>query len=313
MAHELNPHPQVLVVSDGEWAGRSFESVLQSYGYSVQRASRGLEALNFVRRVSTDALIVEELLQDMSGTELCRLLRREPSIGAITPVVVSTAGPATPRDRAAAYAAGAWEYCSQPIDIEVLLLKLGTFVAARRELERFRDMTQVDGSTGLYNLRGMRRWSRELTARALRSHEPLACLALAMRAISRGPVAMDDDGRMLADEHVGQIARVVALQRRASDIVGYLGDGVFAILAPETGPTGAAQLADRLCLAAHDLAVSLSSEDHSGLNIGYWAVADFARAHATGEELLNRATAALDHARTWNGGKSVHRFEEPET
>src|SRR5689334_8729573 len=145
----LRRRPLVLVVSDGEWAGRSFESVLEAHDYAVRRVGGGHAALEAARAHHPDAVIVDEHLSDMRAAELTSSLRKELPNGCTTPIIVTSSSPAALRERNEVYAAGAWDYCSQPLDVEVLLLKLKTFVEARLEVSGLHDLTLVDTSTDL--------------------------------------------------------------------------------------------------------------------------------------------------------------------
>lgn len=293
---------RLLVVSDGEWAGRSLESVLESRDYVVNRLTRGREAL-VAARAQVDAIIVEEQLEDMAAPEFCRLVRRE-AAGAGIPIVVIASRGISPRRRVEMYAASAWDYCSQPLDLDVLLLKLDTFIRARRELSEAADRF-VDPALDLYTLRGFRRWSRELSARAARGHEPLACLVLT-------PVANETSSRAKAidtsEPWVARAAHFVASQRRESDVAAYVGGGTFAILAPGTGPEGAEQFSERLRRASQEL--SPPDQTHRELQVGFAAVHDFATADVDAEELFRRASTALSHLRRSGRRSAVLRFDD---
>ena len=298
--------PHVLVVSHEEWAGRSLESVLQARNYSVSRVSSGRAGINALRRTPADAVICEEQLHDSSATEFCRLLRREPA-GLATPIIVIAARGVSPHQRVAVYAAGAWDYCSQPLDVAVLLLKLDTFVAAGRELRDTSEDQLVDRATNLYTLRGLRRWSREVSARAVRGHEPLACVALSptQDLLSGGRAAPAAQNASIA-----RAGEVVARQRRESDVAAYVGDSTFAILAPATGPGGAARFVDRLQRTAYDALEDSTTTAATPLHIGYSAVVDFASANVDAIELFRRASTALNHLRRSGQTSGVLLFDD---
>ena len=105
-------------------------------------------------------------------------LRNDPEFPSSTPVVMTTAGPASRSQRLDAYRAGVWEYLSLPVDAEALILKLSAFVRAKREIDRSREESLLDDSTGLYNVRGLARRAREMGAEASRRHSALACVAV---------------------------------------------------------------------------------------------------------------------------------------
>src|SRR6185369_14301761 len=149
----------VLIASDSEWEGRSIESVLELNGYSVIRIERGRRALELARRTPLGALFLDAGLADMGGIEVCRALRDDPLFDHSTPIVVTSSVAGAHRAGAAAFAAGAWEYCSQPFDVETLMLKLGTFVRAADTVRDARGGGLLDSATGLYSTHGLELWA----------------------------------------------------------------------------------------------------------------------------------------------------------
>ena len=150
--------PLVLIASDGEWFARSLESVLELNGYLVHRSAGGSRAVEAAHSVRPDAILLDDAHSDMSTLGICRALRDDPLFDHSTPIVITSSAPSAHRVRTEAFAAGAWEYCGQPLDIEALLLKLSTFIRARRELAMAQSLT--DPITGLYSPLGLEQWAK---------------------------------------------------------------------------------------------------------------------------------------------------------
>ena len=291
---ELSKRPMlVLIASHGEWVGRSVESVLELNGFTGLRVAGGRRALDLARRVNPDAVLLDDSLTEMGGVEVCRALRDDPLFDHSIPVFVTSPAPASNRVRLAAYEAGAWDFCSQPLDIETLLLKMSTYVRARRRLEDVQATSLIDPLTGLYSVYGLQQWAEQLGARASRKHEPFACLAITSNTVADGTTK----GKPAITE-LTYMADVCRAQSRKSDVVGYVGESRFAILAPDTDETGARQFVDRLQRAVSRTS-SLSVEvdqPYSGLHAGFYAVPDFSAAGVDAHEVVRRAKAALQHA-----------------
>jgi len=66
---------QVLVVDDEEETRRLLRDTLEQAGYKVQTAGSGEEALRQVETTPPDLLVLDLILPDMSGLELCKLVR----------------------------------------------------------------------------------------------------------------------------------------------------------------------------------------------------------------------------------------------
>jgi PleD family two-component response regulator len=292
---DSSPPPLVLLASDQEWSTRSLESVLGPHGFASVRAYTGRQALELIRRTHPDVVIIDSGMPDTPGIDLCATLRDDPEFPSSTPVVMTTAGPASRSQRLDAYRAGAWEYLSLPVDAEALILKLSAFVRAKREIDRSREESLLDDSTGLYNVRGLARRAREMGAEASRRHSPLACVAVT--ASVPGGVSDEIDPRLA--EELGDLCRRTA---RSSDAVGRLGRSDFAILAPATDDAGAIRLAERLREgAAAALFGNGASVVGYELRAGYCAYQDFSKSPVDAVELLLRAATALRHVRAAEG------------
>src|SRR5690348_347761 len=169
--------PLVLLAFSDEWLSRSFESIFEQHGYDVTRVKSGARMIKLARRVKPDAVVLEENLGDLDALRVCAALGDDPLFDHSIPIVITSAAHVTPASRHAAYAAGAWEYCSHPVDIEALMLKLATFRRARADTVARGAERLVDRESGLYTPLGVERLADHLVARAERAHEPIACVA----------------------------------------------------------------------------------------------------------------------------------------
>lgn len=288
----LEVAPLVLIASGDEWLGRSVESVLESAGYAVIRVEGGQRTLELARRLRPDAVILDQELGGMSGVSVCQALRDDPLFDHASPIFVTAPAPAAEHVRQRAYVAGAWDYCSQPIDVELLLLKLRNYVRAKRELERQRSELMVDPKTGLYSAHGLHRWAETLGALARRQREGFACVAV-QPAASTGASHTQTSSEV---ELMGRLAELCQNNSRRSDVVGHLGDSRFAILAPDTNETGVLGLVERIQKALRASQAAPGWKAEWDLSIGYAAVTDLGEGEINASDLIGRAQAALTHA-----------------
>jgi PleD family two-component response regulator len=297
---ESRQHPAViLLASHGEWMGRSVESVLALNGYAVLRVDSGRRALAIARATPPDALILDSALPDMGGVEVARALSTDPLFDLSTPVVITAPSPVSNGVRVAAYQAGVWEFCIQPVDTESLLLKLGTFMRARQSQSRS-ESPMIDPLTGLYSAFGLQHVAEQLGARAARMHEALGCVVVTSDAIP-------DHGYAKSSSVVlAEMAQVCRSQSRKSDVIGYVGDQRFAILTPQTDRAGVRGLVSRLEAAcrtggppAHELRL------HSG-----YAVPDFSQVEIDASEIVRRASRALEFAQSDGNSGFSSGYEE---
>lgn len=289
----------ILIANDQEWSARSLESILGPSGYAVLRAYNGRQAIELARTTRPDLLILDERMPDLHGTDVCRILRDDPRFAPETPVIVMTADQVDREQQLTALRAGAWDFIGDPVDSEALLLRIGTWVRAKRAADRLRADSLLDPETGLYNMRGLARRAREIGAEAYRSRSPVACVALA----PDGPPGAGDVELMeeLAERIALHLGRVMRGAGRASDAIGRLGRTEFGIVAPATEAEGVVRLVERL-------QERLSSEPLDApagvdrlpvrLRAGYCAVPDYTESAVDAMEMLLRAAAALRHLRS---------------
>jgi PleD family two-component response regulator len=303
--------PLVLIASIGQWMSRSFETVFELHGYTVVRVESGTRALEAARLTKPDAVLLDECGPDLDAVDVCRALRDDPSFDPTTPIVITADAHAAPRVRAAAYEAGAWEYCSQPLDIESLLLKLKTFLRARQELAAMRSRLLIDPGTGLYTSHGLETVAAQLGARATRNREPFACVALTPRLTDRqAPSSSPGSDAADAADAFADVADVCRALSRRSDVVGYVGGSRLAILAPDTDATGARLLVERLQRALDEHPAPLRTSRTSGVRAGYCGVSDLAAAGVNPSELVRRAASALDHLQLGGDAGGILSFDE---
>ena len=111
---------KILVVDDEQAVRESLRRSLQFNGYQVLNASDGLEAVETVRRENPELLILDVMMPNMDGLEVCRTLRSE---GWDRPILVLTARDSV-SDRVAGLDAGADDYLPKPFALEELLARV---------------------------------------------------------------------------------------------------------------------------------------------------------------------------------------------
>ena len=107
---------RILVVEDERPFRDALERVLRNDGYEVELALDGQEALRALSVRSPDAIVLDVILPELDGIEVCRRLR---AAGDRVPVLMVTALDAV-EDRVAGLDAGADDYLVKPFSISEL-------------------------------------------------------------------------------------------------------------------------------------------------------------------------------------------------
>ena len=111
---------RILVVDDEPSVRDALDRALRMDGYRVQLAADGTEALDALAHTPPDAIVLDVLMPEPNGLEVCRRLR---AAGDHTPVLMLTARDAVP-DRVAGLDAGADDYLVKPFALEELGARL---------------------------------------------------------------------------------------------------------------------------------------------------------------------------------------------
>ncbi|NDL66483.1 response regulator transcription factor [Anaerotalea alkaliphila] len=120
----------ILVVEDEEKILAFIESYLQNSGYHVFKAYRGLDALRLFREHPMDLVVLDLMLPDLSGEQICREIRRSSTV----PIIMLTAK-AQEENILQGFELGADDYITKPFSPRQLvarvkaLLRRSTFPA----------------------------------------------------------------------------------------------------------------------------------------------------------------------------------------
>ena len=300
--------PLVLIANDHDWSARGLESLLGPRGYAVLRVTAGQRALELARIAQPDALIIDVDLPDLAGKEVCARLRRERLVSSNVPLILTASAIGGRAERIEAYAAGAWELCAEPFDVEILLLKLQAFIEAKLMADRVREETLVDEETGLYNVRGLARRAREIAGEVVRRGEALACVVFSPEPDTHvGEVQSVTDGAEVAEA----VSRVCRSKARISDAVGRLGPNEYAIIAPATGESGADRIVERLRDSFAATTVRVRDREHRlRLAATVAVVPNLAESTVDAVELLYTATASLRQTRGYTQPQAAEASAE---
>ena len=129
---------RILVVDDEPQILRALGTTLRGAGYSVETAATAEQALTAAAAHPPEAVILDLVLPDGSGTDVCRELRRWSD----APVIVLSAV-GEEREKVAALDAGADDYVTKPFGVDELLARLRA--ALRRAAPSAEPLIEIDG------------------------------------------------------------------------------------------------------------------------------------------------------------------------
>ncbi len=140
-----SPHkPRVLVVDDEKTNVELLERFLTREGYIVAKAYDGREALDSVKRMMPDAILLDVTMPVMNGLTVCAALRADYTTHSL-PIIFLTARYAL-EDRLKGLRAGVDDYIGKPFDLEELKVRLEETLKRRRWDMSTHPLTHLPGS-----------------------------------------------------------------------------------------------------------------------------------------------------------------------
>ncbi|MCD0478742.1 response regulator [Chryseobacterium sp. LC2016-29] len=114
---------KILIVDDDPRNIFALKLTLKARGYQIESSTMALEAIDMLKKdQNISVILMDMMMPEMDGYEAIKIIRNIPEISQI-PVIAVTAQ-AMPEDRQKCLDAGAQDYVSKPIDVDVLLIAL---------------------------------------------------------------------------------------------------------------------------------------------------------------------------------------------
>ncbi len=113
---------RILVVDDEVESVKLIGLMLQRRGYEIIAARSGVQALEKARADKPDLIILDVMMPDMDGYEVCRRLRADPATASM-PIIMFTAKTMVD-DKVAGFQAGADDYLTKPVHPEELASRI---------------------------------------------------------------------------------------------------------------------------------------------------------------------------------------------
>jgi DNA-binding response OmpR family regulator len=116
---------KILVADDNENIRETLTAILEDAGHAVWTAQDGAEALRKAREIAPDILILDIMMPELSGYEVCRIIKSDPDLKNTFVLMLSAKGQADERERGKEV--GADEYIVKPFHPIELLARINTY------------------------------------------------------------------------------------------------------------------------------------------------------------------------------------------
>ena len=310
----MTPEPErrerILVVDDNRDNVDIIGTRLRFRGYDIDEAGDGARALECVHTSPPDLILLDVMLPDIDGYEICRRVKGDMSLPFI-PIILVTARDST-GDKVAGLDAGADDYLTKPIDFPELEARVRSMLRIKRlqdeveeknrELER---LSISDGLTGLFNHRHIHALLHEEFERVDRTGERLA---VAMFDLDHFKSVNDTHGHQAGDRVLQQLAEILNESAREIDRVGRYGGEEFMVLLPDTSIDDAEVFVERVRreVARRPFAIGGAEPLRMTISAG---IATYPHSDIGNAETLVRAADEALYAAKAAGRNRVVRFD----
>jgi DNA-binding response OmpR family regulator len=121
---------RVLIVDDQELGRETLEQLLASEGYQLAFATGGKEALTKAEELSPDIILLDVIMPDMDGFEVCTRLRAHQKLAEVPIIMITGFNDRTSRTRG--IEVGADDFISKPFEADELRARIRTIVRLNR-------------------------------------------------------------------------------------------------------------------------------------------------------------------------------------
>ncbi len=292
---QTDDRPVILIVDDTPTNIRVLAEALRA-DYRVKVATGGKTALELANKPETrpDLILLDVMMPEMDGYEVCRRLKQNPVTQNIPVIFVTAKNDVTDEERGLRL--GAMDYIAKPFHLAVVKARVQSHVSLKMKNDMLESLALIDGLTGIPN---RRRFDGTLETEWKRAMRGGTALAIIMADIDFFKAYNDHYGHGAGDECLKAVAQALSgALGRPSDILARYGGEEFVAVMPDTEGHGARQLAERCC--ANVTALGLphrfsGAADHVTISAGYAALHP-----ATGQspmELLEMADKMLYQAK----------------
>jgi diguanylate cyclase (GGDEF)-like protein len=252
----------ILLVEDNKGQANIIRDYLTKNGYEVVTVEDGVSAFKAAKTSTIDLVLLDRVLPDMDGSEVCRWFKLDQRTRAI-PVIMLTVK-SEMNDKVSGLEAGADDYLPKPFDEAELNARIFARLRSKVQqdelrmkntqledmLTRVETLAIMDPLTGLFNRRRFETLMTNEFKRAARYQSNLSCMLI---DIDHFKTVNDTFGHQIGDVVLKEVAGIIQNTLREVDTPARWGGEEFIALSPNTSTENALKAAERIrrAIAGH--------------------------------------------------------------
>jgi diguanylate cyclase (GGDEF)-like protein len=216
------------------------EILQQEYRFLV--ATSGAAGLEIATAKQPDLILLDVMMPDMDGYEVCTQLKANPLTQSIPVIFITALKEET--DETRGLEIGAIDYVTKPFSPAIVRIRVRNHLELKRYHDLLESQAVTDGLTGIANRRQFDKWLDREWRLAIRRQSPIS---LILGDIDCFKLFNDHYGHPEGDECLKGVAKALAAGlRRPSELLARYGGEEFACILPDTDLTGATHFAGNL-------------------------------------------------------------------
>jgi diguanylate cyclase (GGDEF)-like protein len=223
--------PRVLVVDDEPVNALIVAHALKEE-FDVVQVNGGAQALARVAAGDIDLVILDVMMPDIDGFEVCRRLKAEPATAGVPVIFVTSLEDSA--DETLGFEVGAVDYITKPIRPGIVRARVRMHLELKRSRDLLERLASVDPLTGVAN---RRRFDAALEDEWRRSQRAKTWLSLAFVDVDHFKQFNDRHGHLAGDDRLRAVAASLSrTARRVGDLVARYGGEEFAVILTGVDP-----------------------------------------------------------------------------
>ena len=250
----IEPRPRLLIVDDEISNIELIAGIFSDY--NVLFATNGERALEIAASENPDVILLDILMPDVDGYEVCRRLKLDKKTRPIPIIFISVLGDVA--SETLGLELGAIDYISKPFSPAIVKMRVNNQIELKRTREQLTQLSLTDALTKLANRRYFDKVLLQEYARHIRSGGNLSLILLDIDHFKK---FNDSHGHICGDSCLQQVASVLGSMIRSTDFVARYGGEEFVCILPETKHEGAKAIAEKIRTAIAGLKIAQDGID----------------------------------------------------
>lgn len=232
---------------------------LFSKDHQVFMATTGKQALALSVSQQPDLVLLDVVMPDMDGYEVCAQLKADPLTRGIPVIFVTANTDEASEERG--LDVGAVDFISKPVNPKIVRARVATHMTLKMQSDILLSWVYIDGLTGVNNRRYFNEQLAVEWSRAERNHSGLSALMIDVDYFKH---YNDRYGHQMGDDCLRRIASAIkASLRRPADQIARYGGEEFVCLLPDTDLEGVMQIAEKIRANVEQLQITHADSEAS--------------------------------------------------